>query len=470
MPIIGAPMKTRLTPAPRLPSFRTPFFGLLASTATLVLAWGCGSEQDGPTQGEIIRNPLNNGAPGGTTNPDGVDGSGSGADATGGAVVPDAPVPVDNGIGALPVSTSTGVVQECASASQPTQLQGATLIFGFDVSASMANNDLARQYKWEPVALAAKTFFSSAASADVSAQLTFFPSENAGTFTPTPTEPTEPTDPTEPVAPGGGMGGGFGGGLGGTNTPGSPSACTEEEYATPDIPLTVLPSDLFGTTIDATEPNRLGTPTRWILPAIIEQAIALKESKPGNYAVVLVTDGLPTDCTPTNDNVQQVAALAAAGPAAGIPVYVIGVDTPEGAEIGTDANGIANLNEVAEQGGTEAAFLIDTGDVDKTVADFVSVIEQIKESTFSCEMPLPEPPSGQTFDATKVNVAFKGETQTDMVYSPDCTEQWGWHYDNEQNPTAIVLCDTACTSVKSFSSTAGSVDIQFGCERRSNNK
>src|SRR5690606_20622868 len=203
----------------------------------------------------------------------------------------------------------------------------------------------------------------------------------------------------------------FGGG--GANQP----ACTVEEYADPDIPLAALPSDVFGTTIDATEPNRLGTPTRWVLPAVIDQAIALRETNPANYAVVLVTDGLPTGCgnPPQNENVAGVAALAAAGPEAGIPVYVIGVDTPEGS-IGAEDDSIANLNQVAQQGGTDMAFIIDTGDVDKTVADFASVIETIKESTFSCTMPIPAPPPGQSFDAKKVNVAFKTETQTDMVY------------------------------------------------------
>lgn len=455
-------MNTAYRPTP----FRLPLTSLLVSTAALLSVWSCGSEEGGPRQGEIVRNPLNEGN---STDGAGTTDTGGGAGGNAGGAV-DPVTPIDpGGIENLPAGTSTGVVQECASSSQPTSLQGVTLIFGFDVSASMASDDVARQFKWEPVALAAKTFFASAAAQDVSAQLTFFPSENAGTFTPTPTAP-----PADADAGGGGFGGGgFGGGGfggGGMTTPGSASACTVDDYADPDIPLTVLPSDLFGTTIDATEPNRLGTPTRWILPAIIDQAIALKATTPSNYAVVLVTDGLPTDCTPVDDNIQQVAALAAAGPAAGIPVYVIGVATPDGATIGAGEDGIGNLNQVAVEGGTEAAFIIDTGDVDKTVADFVSVIETIKESTFSCNMPIPEPPPGQTFDASKVNVAFKTDTQTDMVYSPDCSAQWGWHYDDEANPTSIILCESACGSVKSFSSTTGSVDIQFGCERRVINK
>ncbi len=450
---------------------------LLASASAVGVVSSCGSNEGAPTQGVIAREPLQPATPPGAPAP-GTDGQ-SGVVPPG--ATPGVPTDIGEGLEGLPAGSATGEVKECASSSQPTQLQGVTLVFAFDVSASMASDDAARMYKWEPVALAAKTFFSSPNSTDVSAQLTFFPSENADKFTtttgggggagggvvPPPAGSDDPApDDSAPAFPGAPPAGGgtpgiieqqFGGG--------NQAPCMEEEYADPDIPLTALPSDVFGTTIDATEPDRLGTPTRWALPAVIDQAIALRETNPSNYAVVLVTDGLPTDCNTQDDPIAGVAALAAAGPQAGIPVYVIGVDTPEGS-IGSEDDSIANLNQVAEQGGTETAFIIDTGDVDKTVADFVAVIEKIKESTFSCTMPIPPPPSGQVFDSTKVNVAFKTDTQTDMVYSPDCSEQWGWHYDNEAAPTAIVLCDTACESVKSVSSTTGSVDIEFGCERR----
>lgn len=455
---------------------RSSLGGVLSSLGVLLLAAACSSEGGVSQGGEIVREPLNPTPSGDNTDP-GDPGGGGVAPVD---VTPDGPTDPDDGI-AVPVDTPPGPVVECASASQPTQLQGVTLVFGFDVSYSMASSDEVRQLKWDPVSLAARTFFASPNSKDVSAQLTFFPSDSATTVNTGPAANPAPIPPADDDtgddtgedtggAAGGGAGGGFGGGGfggggfggggGGTN-----AACTQDEYTTPDIPLTALPSELFGTTIDATEPNRVGTPTRWILPALIEQAAALKETNPANYAVVLVTDGLPTNCAsfPAEDNITEVAALAAAGPAAGIPVYVIGV-APSAEE-----GGIGNLNEIAVQGGTQSAFMVDTGDVDKTVADFLAVIETIKESTFSCNMPIPSPPPGQVFDPAKVNVAFKTDPngeETPMVYSQDCSAEWGWHYDDEANPTTIVLCDSACGSVKSFSSTTGSVDIEFGCERR----
>lgn len=408
------------------PNLHTACRGPVVSVAVLASIWSCSPRDDGPNQGVIARetNPSASDPANEVTTPVGE---------PGGVQAPSSSTDTGNDIGQLPTDgTTSGPVMECASTSQPTELQGVTLVFAFDVSGSMASDEAARQFKWEPVTLAAKTFFSSPDSADVSAQLTFFPGASVG-----------------------------GGG------PNVQATCTSDDYLAPDIPLTLLPSERFGTTIDATQPNRLGTPTRWILPAVIEQAIALRDEAPSSYAVVLVTDGLPTSCASGDaDDVNEVAALAAAGPAAGIPVYVIGVDTPADATVGAGENGIANLNLIAAQGGTESAFIIDTGDVDKTVADFVSVVNTIKESTFACAISIPKAPAGQSFDATKVNVTFKSDQQQDLVYDPTCATDWSWKYDNEQDPTSIVLCDVACASVKSYSTTAGSVDVQFGCERR----
>lgn len=425
--------------------------GSVVRVSAVLWACSCGSAADSPNQGTILRETTptasDTAAPPGAT-PEG---------ATPGAMTTDPP-DIGEGIQQLPTDATTGPIAECASTSQPTELEGVTLVFAFDVSGSMASDANARQFKWEPVTLAAKTFFASPESVDVSAQLTFFPGANVGR--------------SSGALPPRGAGGDeeLGGGAGGQQ-PADTAACSNDDYMEPDIPLTALPSDEFGTTIDATQPNRLGTPTRWILPAVIEQAIALRETQPSSYAVVLVTDGLPTGCASTEaDDIAEVAALAAAGPAVGIPVYVIGVDTPTEDALAAGQSGIANLHSIAEQGGTESAFIIDTGDVNKTVADFAAVINSIKESAFSCNMPIPDAPSGQTFDATKVNVTFKSEQQQDLVYDATCQTEWAWKYDNEQNPTSIVLCDVACSSVKSYESTDGSVDVQFGCERRVINK
>jgi hypothetical protein len=237
----------------------------------------------------------------------------------------------------------------------------------------------------------------------------------------------------------------------------------------PDFPLTVLPTTAFGTYIDAIEPDRLSTPTRWALEGVLAQATGLREVTDTNIAIVLVTDGLPTDCNafPGNYPIDQVAGIAGDSLAAGFPVYVVGVDSPAG--VGVGGNGLANLTEIAQAGGTEDAFIIDTGDVAATVVQFGEVIEAIKEAALSCNLPIPEPPAGQTFDKTKVNVDYTvvgGET-AQFVYDPTCAVENGWHYDDEANPKAIVLCDSNCEKIKSAGAgVTGSIDVQLGCQRR----
>src|SRR5690606_18998362 len=298
---------------------------------------GCSAPDEGRT---VIQRPSTNGQPA-TNNTSGNAGE---DDSNGAPVLPpaqdlndgpviDTPAPVEPGD---PNELAEG--EECAASSQPTELVGVTLVFGFDVSLSMGSNETDLMYKWEPIVTATKGFFTDSASQDISATLTFFPSSSVsqGGFATPGAAPAEP---------------------------GAPDPCDGNTYADPDVTLTALPSDAFVTAIDGVAPDRLGTPTMAVLEGTLEQATTLRETTTANYAVVLVTDGLPALCGGQDDNVATVAALAAQGFADGIPVSVIGVDSPEGSSFGAGEDSIGNLNEIAEGGGTETAFIIGTGDV-----------------------------------------------------------------------------------------------------------
>lgn len=438
--------------------------GALAVLSPAIVA--CGSNS-GPDQGEIIRTPSTNGTDSGPVN---------GTKPTGSATGPDA-LPDDTGqFVEVPVGTGgqdSDGVKECASSSNPTQLKGVTLVFAFDKSFSMGETTTVKSLKWAPVVEATKAFFTNPATTDVSAQLTLFPSDNAAEGTIVDDMPaTDPTssDSTDSGDMGGGMGG-LGGGFGGFGGGGvgatDPVVCQEAEYAEPDFPLTTLPAANFPAFIDATAPDRYTTPTRWALEGVLAQATALSQTSDTNIAIVLVTDGLPTDCNLGNYPINQVAAVAADAFEAGFPVYVIGVDTPPESTVG-NGDGLGNLSDIALAGGTEAAFIIDTGDVATTVTQFGEVIENIKESALSCNLPIPDPPAGQAFDKNKVNVDYTLEdgTKNSFVYDPTCAAPFGWHYDDEANPTTIVICDANCNQIKDASAVAGSIDIQLGCQTR----
>jgi hypothetical protein len=167
--------------------------------------------------------------------------------------------------------------------------------------------------------------------------------------------------------------------------------------------------------------------------------------------IVLVTDGEPTGC---GDGANPVDATieAAAAVADSIPTYVIGVGlTP------------LRLDTIAAAGGTDAAFIVDLDNPDDTREALLSQVKMIQEQQVSCELPIPEPPAGETLDPTKVNVQLRAEDEESIVlHNKSCEGGLGWHYDNPQDPSTISLCEQSCQTVQATSD--GAVEVVFGCE------
>lgn len=244
----------------------------------------------------------------------------------------------------------------------------------------------------------------------------------------------------------------------------SDARCDAATYATPDVPITPLPSALFGDALNQVpmEDWLGGTPTLAIMEALITYTQAQAMTNPGRYAIVLVTDGYPQGCDNEGVTAAQVADLAATV-ATEIPTYVIGIANPP---IDGAPETVADLNQIAVSGGTQQAFLIDTGDATATSTAFSAAVEQIRGSSISCDLNIPSPPDGSTFDKEKVAVTYtSGSTGVvdQLVYDPDCTTERGWHYDDPANPTLIQICDAPCAVVQADIGAALSVD--FTCER-----
>lgn len=292
----------------------------------------------------------------------------------------------------------------CATQSAQAEARPVYLVFQYDKSGSMGNDG-----KWNACKAATKAFFSSPESAGIKASLTFFP-----------------------------QGG---------------DICTTTQYKTPSVAVTSLPSTAFGTALDSMSPNG-GTPTKSALTGAIEYAkqVQAGEGKDGKVAIVLVTDGVPENCS--DNSIGNVKALAATV-ATTIPTYVIGV-----------GGALTSLNDIAVGGGTKSAFIVNTGDPTKTQAELLKAINAIKENALTCDYKIPAPPNGETFDRSKVNVQYAptGGTAATVGYNPSCTGGTGWRYDDEKNPTRILLCDGSCDQVKVK---AGKVDIVFGCATQS---
>jgi hypothetical protein len=238
--------------------------------------------------------------------------------------------------------------------------------------------------------------------------------------------------------------------------PGGNQSCSVADYQRPTVPIGMLPQAAAGIAAALDQQMPLGgTPTLPALQGALEHAKFWASSNPGHkVAVVLATDGKPTECQSTVQNVAQAAAAALNGTPR-IMTFVIGV-----------GNALFELNEVAAAGGTGQAFIVNTGG--NAQQQFIDALNKIRGMSLSCEFLLPQPANGATLDFTKVNVQFtppngaptivkqvKSQAECDPV-------EGGWFYDNPQNPTRILACPKSCDA---FNVQFGAqVDVLLGCQ------
>jgi hypothetical protein len=226
----------------------------------------------------------------------------------------------------------------CAQVSTGVGLLPVRLAFAFDVSGSMGKGDEDwhdKTLKWDPVVQATRSFFEQPQSSGIFASLTFFPEDG---------------DEDE--------------------------RCDADAYAEPDVPMTALPSTRFGAAIDAIEPEseddwRGGTPTLFVMRGTRALVAAQRAEQPGNYAIVLVTDGYPQGCDDEDDTIEAVVAEAQAAAGDGVRTYVIGVANPP---ISGAPDTVSDLHEIASAGQTQRAYLVDIGSPTVTVSVFSAAV------------------------------------------------------------------------------------------------
>ena len=206
------------------------------------------------------------------------------------------------------------------------------------------------------------------------------------------------------------------------------------------------------------------TPTGPALSGAIAQARTWAEQHPNHRVVaVLATDGVPTECSPLD--APDLGRLAAAGLAGkpSISTFTIGVFSGD-----AFAKGQYVLNTIAEGGGTERAFVINTSH--DVANEFRAALDSIRSTQLACEFTIPEPDADERADYSLVNVNFKnGKKTSTLLYVGDPAEcdplTGGWYYDRDpeiEDPTRIVVCPTTCATFESASS--ASVEIAVGCK------
>jgi hypothetical protein len=447
-------------------------------------------------------------APGGGTGdaaagPDGMAGQGDAAAVADGGAPPDLP-PSDFVAGDAPLVI--GVDAACATQSAMAEALPLDLYIMMDSSGSMIDQTSSGASKWDAVKEALSAFLRDPRSGGLGVGLQYFPlfqpgvpeqcdvDAACGAFGPClhlntcrgPTTTTQiivcgtaancpPGDQCVPLgmcttggslcAPVGGpcQGGGTCSVAGGLCL--ARDRCDAASYAAPAAPIATLPAaaNALIASLDAQEPGG-ATPTGPALAGALQAARAQAVSNPDHkVAVLLFTDGLPSECAPLA--VSDVAALADASFRATppIPTFVIGVFGDSEA-----ASVTPNLNLLAASGGTGTAFVVDTTqDVTRALQ---AALNRIRTAALSCEFRIPGS-TGAPIDFRKVNMTFtSGDGITTIVghvNTKDACHQTrgGWYYDVDPSagaaPSLIVACDATCSALRS--DPEGKIDIVLGC-------
>ncbi len=240
--------------------------------------------------------------------------------------------------------------------------------------------------------------------------------------------------------------------------PNNRQVCTVASHTNAEVPIAPLPDSApeLISTLEAGEPQG-GTPTHLAIEGACSYSDGWKQQNPTHKVVVLlVTDGIPEySCYADIEQAVQSAEECYDG-GAGRDIYVLGVAA-------NNNNSLEQLNDIAESGGTEQAYLTDSGDVAGSVLAALNAIRA--DATIPCTINIPEPSDGATIDYNRVNVGIcdaAGETvHTYFVPDPADCDSGAWYYDDVGGEQVVQLCDQTCETVGVSGS---ALSLSVGCE------
>lgn len=238
------------------------------------------------------------------------------------------------------------------------------------------------------------------------------------------------------------------------NVPGS--SCYVPNYETPEVEVALLPGNaaaLIGA-VNAHAPTTF-TPTAPALQGAIRHMQAWGPAHPGRQpAVVLVTDGFPTECDPQDPSVIAQIAQSAYEGTPRILTFVVGLQSGEALD---------NLGQIAKAGGTGNAYLVDGTDIGR---QFVQALLGVTRTPIDCAFSLPPTTAGSPLDLSQLWMQYvpfpSGAPQVIPRVSSlaDCAASSdGWYFDAPSAPTKMLTCPQTC---RRFA--AGNFSITYGCK------
>ncbi len=242
-----------------------------------------------------------------------------------------------------------------------------------------------------------------------------------------------------------------------------PNWCDYTHYLLLDVPIVPLPGNAFAltNTLPATATG-VATPLYPALKGGLMAAIAYQDANPTHKVnVVFAGDGNPEELDdgipPSGCELTPIADIAALAKEAkdynGVNTYVIGMQ----------GSIMSNLDKIAAAGGTTAAY-----DITDDINLFSAAMAEIRTAELACEFSLPPPPEGMALVPDQVNFTYKAGDADEPVVLPhaddlaDCGDQPGWYYDNNFDPTKIIVCPASCATIQNDA--LAEVGVAFGCE------
>lgn len=253
--------------------------------------------------------------------------------------------------------------------------------------------------------------------------------------------------------------------------PGS-NSCAVEDYATPAVPLRVLPAGRE-TLLESLNSSYVDffstTPTHVALEGAFAQVRGWREDNPQKRSVVvLATDGIPEGCETIlePEAADTTLDVLLSGAQDNVSTFVIGVLPEDDPTIDGLAEQIAlqtdSLEAMAVAGATESPILV-RANVNTTRA-FLEALDQVRTVALPCDYELPS--NASDFNRVNVELTVAGAANAlPKVDNSAACDGAGWYYDSDETaaddaPTRVVLCPNSCEAAKS---TAERVDVVLGC-------
>jgi Mg-chelatase subunit ChlD len=235
------------------------------------------------------------------------------------------------------------------------------------------------------------------------------------------------------------------------------------------VDLTAGAAQLIGSLNNQTPYD--GTPTRAALEGLA--AFTAANQQAGRVIIgILITDGDPTTCAPTDNNTMR-AIVENHFNATGIHTFVVGMDGATFGNLENWASYPGAISHPDDPGNTCGAAYADchhwnVGNGDPT--SFIAALQQIQQAVLGCTFNVPIPSQG-VLDPDKVAVDYDANGGSppppeELVRVSDAANCTGadneWHYDSNTNPTVIQLCPATCARVQT--DTNASVQVRIACQ------